>query len=84
MFIVFLVFLFSLTAEAGTYKQIKASRGGTGKFYHGREIASVMGFSGVAWLDRDEREQEEKIKLMVRKLAVKKGHVVADTGAVCS
>ena len=33
---------------------------GTGKFYMGREIAQVMGHQGAGWLDRPERENEEK------------------------
>ncbi len=33
---------------------------GTGKFYLGREIAQVMGPGGIAWLDRPEREDEER------------------------
>src|SRR5262249_34318690 len=33
---------------------------GTGKFYLGREIAQVMGPGGIPWLDRPERDSEEK------------------------
>src|SRR2546425_10374395 len=33
---------------------------GTGKFYLGRESAQVMGPSGITWLDRPEREDEER------------------------
>src|SRR5438045_2953496 len=33
---------------------------GTGKFYRGREIARVMGHEAAGWLERPEREQEEK------------------------
>jgi ubiquinone/menaquinone biosynthesis C-methylase UbiE len=40
-----------------------------------------MGFSAAPWLDRTNREEEEKISLMVRKLGIKKGMVIADVGA---
>ena len=33
---------------------------GIGKFYLGREIAHVMGPGGIIWLERSERETEEK------------------------
>ena len=35
---------------------------GIGKFYLGREIAHVMGPGGVIWLERAERETEERPK----------------------
>jgi membrane dipeptidase len=53
---------------------------GIGKFYLGREIAYVMGFAGVNWLERDSREREEKLMLMVESLDLKEGDVVADIG----
>ena len=55
-------------------------RNGIGKFYMGREIAHVMGFGGVDWLERPEREREEKLILMVESLKLKQGDVVADIG----
>lgn len=54
---------------------------GIGKFYMGREIAHVMGFSGAAWLERDTREKEERLTLLVRSLKLKDGDIVADIGA---
>ena len=33
---------------------------GIGKFYMGREIAQVMGHEAAGWLERPEREQEER------------------------
>ncbi|HAA52411.1 MAG TPA: methyltransferase type 11 [Planctomycetaceae bacterium] len=57
---------------------------GIGKFYMGREIAHVMGYgfngSGARWLERVEREREEKLALMVRSLKLKPGQRVADIG----
>jgi len=54
---------------------------GTGKFYLGREIAQVMGHQAADWLERPEREQEEKPDLLVEALKLKPGDVVADIGA---
>lgn len=54
---------------------------GIGKFYLGREIAHVMGFPGVEWLERDTREEEERLTLLVKSLKLKPGMVVADIGA---
>lgn len=54
---------------------------GIGKFYLGREIAHVMGPGGVSWLDRPEREAEERPQLMIDALQIKPGQTVADLGA---
>jgi ubiquinone/menaquinone biosynthesis C-methylase UbiE len=57
------------------------SRDGIGKFYMGREIAHVMGHQAADWLERAERDEEEKTEWMVESLKVKPGDVVADIGA---
>lgn len=57
------------------------SRDGVGKFYMGREIAYVMGHQAADWLERPEREEEEKTDLLVRSLGIKSGQVVGDIGA---
>lgn len=54
---------------------------GTGKFYMGREIAQVMSFHGAPWLERPEREEEERLSVLVKLLKLKPGMVVADVGA---
>jgi len=54
---------------------------GIGKFYFDREIAQVMGHQGIAWLERPEREQEERLTLLVDSLGLEPGMVVADIGA---
>lgn len=54
---------------------------GIGKFYMGREIAQVMGHEGAYWLDRPEREAEERPELLLRSLKLKPGDVVTDLGA---
>ena len=54
---------------------------GIGKFYKDREISHVMGHQGASWLDRPEREREEKPSLTIGALKVSPGQVVADIGA---
>ena len=54
---------------------------GTGKFYMGREIAQVMGPGGIDWLDRPQREQEERPGVVIDALELWAGEVVADLGA---
>jgi precorrin-6B methylase 2 len=56
-------------------------RDGIGKFYLGREIARVMGYQGIAWLERPERESEEHLTQLVDSLKLSPGMVVADIGA---
>jgi protein-L-isoaspartate O-methyltransferase len=54
---------------------------GIGKFYMGREIAHVMGHQAIGWLEREEREEEERPSKMLEALKLKPGDVVADVGA---
>lgn len=54
---------------------------GTGRFYMGREIAPVMGHLGAAWLERPEREAEERPSLLLAHLGLRRTDVVADIGA---
>ena len=56
-------------------------RDGIGKFYLGREIAHVMGHQAADWLERPEREIEERPGLVIEALKFKPGDVVADIGA---
>ena len=65
----------------GRYEQGAASPDGIGKRYQGREISQVMGWQGAAWLERAEREQEERTDLLLPELPLKPGMVVADIGA---
>ncbi len=61
--------------------RLKYDRDGINKFYHGRQIAQVMGYTGASWLERSEREKEEEPAKLIEALAVKDGMVVADVGA---
>lgn len=51
------------------------------KTYMGRKLADVMGPAGIAWLERDQRESEERISLLVKALQLNPGMQVADIGA---
>ena len=55
-------------------------RNGIGKFFLGREIAHVMGHQAADWLERPEREEEEKTDVMIDALKFREGEVVADIG----
>jgi len=68
-------------AFAQRYIPAPASADGIGKRYMGREIAAVMGWQGAAWLEREEREREERTDLLLAALALRPGMVVADIGA---
>ncbi len=67
--------------EADIYTQGKQSYDGIGKYYMGREISQVMGHLGAGWLERPEREAEEKGSLLLEALELKPTDVVADIGA---
>ena len=63
------------------YRSVPANADGIGKTYMGRQIAHVMGWQGAAWLEREEREREERSDLLLRILALAPGMTVADVGA---
>lgn len=53
---------------------------GIEKWFMGRQIARVMGHQAADWLERPEREQEEKTDAMIEALQFREGEVVADIG----
>ena len=57
------------------------SRDRIGKFYMGREISHVMGHLGAGWLERPERERQERTDLLIAGLILSDDIVVADIGA---
>jgi len=63
------------------YGTCEPGEGGSGKTYMGREIAEVMGHFGVGWLERSEREREERTDLLVDALRLSSADAVADIGA---
>jgi precorrin-6B methylase 2 len=81
-----LLVLWSLPAHAdqlGQRYEYRAAHDadGTAKFYLGREIAQVMGPGGILWLERTERETEERPQLVIDALEIRPGQTVADLGA---
>src|SRR5688572_465345 len=73
----------AVCAEPGERYEFRAAHDpdGIGKFYLGREIAHVMGPGGILWLERMERETEEKPQLLIDALEIKPGQTIADLGA---
>lgn len=71
----------ALTAPASVYESGAASRDGIGKFYYHREIAHIMGFEGADWLERPDRQSEERPDLLLSALHLAPGMNVADVGA---
>jgi SAM-dependent methyltransferase len=72
----------SVASPASRYEiREEHDRDGIGKFYMGREIAQVMGHQAADWLERPERESEERPSLALPALKLKPGDVVADIGA---
>jgi SAM-dependent methyltransferase len=67
--------------KAEDYKFAEASPDGIGKFFHGREIAKVMGHPAIGWLERDEREREEAPSRAIDALELRPSAVIADIGA---
>jgi 2-polyprenyl-3-methyl-5-hydroxy-6-metoxy-1,4-benzoquinol methylase len=68
-------------AVESRYTRVPAGADGIGKRYMGRDIAAVMGWQGAAWLEREEREREERTDLLLTALQLRPGMVVADIGA---
>lgn len=78
--------LFSLSSlliaeDASHYSQKEPSRDGTGKVYMGREISQVVSQHAIGWLERRDREGEEKPSLVMEQLELEPDAVVADIGA---
>jgi SAM-dependent methyltransferase len=59
----------------------KGDYNGIGKWYMGREIAFVMGYQAIGWLERSEREQEENVTKLIENMKINSNDVVADIGA---
>lgn len=72
---------FAALADEVAYTTKEASRDGTGKVYMGREIAQTVSSHAISWLERRDREVEEKPTLVMENLGLKPDDVVADIGA---
>ena len=51
--------------NAERYSPVPTSADGIGKSFMGREISAVMGWQGAAWLERQERDREERTDLLM-------------------
>ena len=67
--------------EISHYTYGLPTRDGIGKHYMGREISRVMGHLGAGWLERPERERQERTDLLIAGLSLSDDSVVADIGA---
>ena len=76
-----LVILLTSFLFSQEYTYTKPSRDGTGKYFLGREISTIMGHMGASWLDRSSREKEERPDLVIKALNLDKTQIVADFGA---
>lgn len=76
-----LVILLTSFLFSQEYTHTKPSRDGTGKYFLGREISTIMGHMGASWLDRSSREKEERPDLVIKALNLDKTQIVADFGA---
>jgi SAM-dependent methyltransferase len=63
------------------YTSGPATPDGIGKFFHGREIAKVMGHPAIGWLERTEREREEAPSKAIAAIDLAPDAVLADIGA---
>jgi ubiquinone/menaquinone biosynthesis C-methylase UbiE len=70
----------ALATAPGYEKRAQHDPNGIGIFYMGREIAQVMGHQAADWLERPEREEEERTDLLIDALKFREGEVVADIG----
>ena len=70
--------------KSNRYKKYTFKRGdinGIGKWYMGREIAYVMGFQGIGWLERSDREKEENVYKLIQNMRLKSNDTIVDVGA---
>ena len=72
-FLVFLLLLGSLARAADRYEtRAQHDPNGIGVFYLGREIAHVMGHQAAGWLERPERQEEERTDLLIDALKLQR------------
>ena len=75
---------YCLGQKLNTDKKYILKRGdfnGIGKWYMGREIAYVMGFEGIGWLERSDREKEENVSRLIQNMKIRPDDTIADIGA---
>lgn len=69
------------TDSTANYTYKNGDPNGIGKWYLGREIAYVMGFPGINWLERSDREEEELVSQLIANINIKPTDIIADIGA---
>ena len=88
IFLLFLIFISTSCIssqekkqQTATYTFKKGDYNGIGKWYLGREIAYVMGYEGINWLERSTREKEEETSKLIKNMEIKPTDYIADIGA---
>jgi|TARA_B110000902_G_C14267033_1_gene571766 SAM-dependent methyltransferase len=69
------------TSNQKIYNFKKGDNNGIGKWYLEREIAYVMGYEGINWLERPSREKEENTSKLIRNMNIQPTDIIADIGA---
>jgi SAM-dependent methyltransferase len=69
------------TTNQKVYTFKKGDQNGIGKWYLGREIAYIMGYEGINWLERPEREKEENTSKLIKNMNIQPTDIIADIGA---
>ena len=80
-FLIFDKSLAQVDEKGSIYTYKTGDFNGIGKWYMGREIAYVMGFQGIDWLERSEREKEEDVSTLIKNMKIKSVDHIADIGA---
>ncbi len=80
-FISLLIYPSQLSSQELDYVYKAGDVNGIGKWYMGREIAYVMGYQGINWLERSEREEEEETSKLIKNMNISTNDVIADIGA---
>lgn len=86
LFLLVLIPLFSCKAQVQktseeTYIFKTGDKNGIGKWYLDREIAHVMGYEGINWLERSTREKEENTSKLIENMNIQPTDIIADIGA---
>ena len=86
LFLLVLIPLFSCRAQVQkaseeTYIFKNGDKNGIGKWYLDREIAHVMGYEGINWLERSTREKEENTSKLIENMNIQSTDIIADIGA---
>lgn len=70
-----------LADSAGYETRPATDPNGISKYYMGRQIAHVMGHEGADWLERPNRQEDERTDRLLHEMKLRPTDVVADIGA---